>query len=87
MLKKLVVASAMTAVAFLTPALAQVPETTAPAAEANQAAPAKAAPKKHKHKKPAAKKAKAKSDSTDPKRPAATRSNKVVFSAVKTTGS
>ena len=65
MLKKLVVTSIVAAFAFLTPALAQAPDTKAPAAEADQSAakPAKAAHKKHK--KHAAKKAKAKTEGAD----------------------
>ena len=65
MLKKLVVTSIVAAFAFLTPALAQAPDTNAPAAESDQSAakPAKAAHKKHK--KHAAKKAKAKTEGAD----------------------
>ena len=67
MLKKFVVTSIVAAFAFLTPALAQTPDTNAPAAEADQGAsaakPAKAAHKKHK--KHAAKKAKAKTEGAD----------------------
>ena len=66
MLKKLVVTSIVGAFAFLTPALAQAPDTNAPAAEADQGAAAKPAKAAHKkHKKHAAKKAKAKTEGAD----------------------
>jgi hypothetical protein len=66
MLKKFVVTSIVAAFAFLTPALAQAPDTNAPAAEADQGAAAKPAKAAHKkHKKHATKKAKAKTEGAD----------------------
>ncbi len=48
MLKKLIATSIVAAFAFLTPALAQTPDTNAPAAEADQGAAAKPAKAAHK---------------------------------------
>jgi len=65
MLKKFVVTSIVAAFAFLTPALAQAPDTNAPAAEADQSAAKPAKPAHKKHKKHPAKKAKAKNEGAD----------------------
>ena len=65
MLKKLVVASIVAAFASLTPALAQAPDTNAPAAELDQSAAKPAKPAHKKHKKHPAKKAKAKTEGAD----------------------
>jgi len=65
MLKKLIVTSIVAAFAFLTPALAQAPDTNAPAAESDQSAAKPAKPAHKKHKKHAAKKAKPKAEGAD----------------------